>query len=446
MNKDETIVALATPNGVGALAILRISGKKAYKVVEKSIKEKEKFKGQNERKVGLFTFIKSKKVIDQVSIIKYKNPKSYTGEDLVEIIAHGGVFTVKNIIKELQVNGARIAQRGEFSKRAFLNGKIDLIKAESIKGIIESRTEEKYEKAMLSYFNQGKKLRKWKEKIENEISFIEAEIEFGEEDEVQYRNERVIKEIQEEIQEEIEREKAIEKSNEGLKIVIAGPSNAGKSSLFNYLLGTDRAIVNKTKGTTRDIISEKIQLNDKEIKLIDTAGIRETECEIEKEGIRKTKNILKECSFVIWITDSSEKLEISEKTTIEELQRKEKIILFNKCEKNKNSGKENYYRNVKGKKITISVEKKINLDIVIKTIEKAIKNKNDSSEILINERQIQMAERCNENIKKAITNWSQKEIASYYLKHSLEKFEELFGVADNEEIINKIFDEFCIGK
>lgn len=446
MNSNETIVALATPNGIGALAILRISGKKSYIVVGKSIKEREKFKRLSERKVGLFNFIKNKKVIDNVIIIKYKNPKSYTGEDLVEIIAHGGVFTVKNIIKELQINGARIAQRGEFSKRAFLNGKMDLIKAESIKGIIESRNEEKYEKAMLSYFNQGKKLKEWKEKIEKEISFIEAEIEFGEEDNVEYRNEKIIKEIQEEIQEEIKREKTVEKYNEGIKIVIAGPSNAGKSSLFNYLLGTDRAIVNKKKGTTRDIISEKIQIKEKEIKLIDTAGIRETDCEIEKEGITNTKNILQECSFVIWITDSNEKLEKSEKTAIEEIRSKEKIILFNKCEKAKNSEKENYYRNVEGKKITISVEKKVNLDEVIKAIEKTIKNKNDSSEILINERQLQIAERCNENIKNAIKNWEQKEIASYYLKNSLESFDEIFGVSDNEEIINKIFNEFCIGK
>ena len=446
MNSEETIVALATPTGVGALAILRISGKKSYNVVGKSIKEKEKFKKQRDRKIGLFTFIKRKRIIDHVTIIKYKKPKSYTGEDLVEIITHGGVFTVKNIIKELQDNGARIAQRGEFSKRAFINGKIDLIKAESIKGIIESKTEEKYEKAMLSYFNQGKKLKEWKEKIENEISFIEAEIEFGEEEEIGKRTENVLKEIQKEIQREIQREKTIEKNNEGIKIVIAGPSNAGKSSLFNYLLGTDRAIVNKNKGTTRDIISEKIQIREKDIKLIDTAGIRETSCEIEKEGIRKTKNIIQESSFIIWITDSNEKIENSEKKTIEEISGKEKVIVFNKCEKEKNIEKENYYNKIKGKKIHISIEKNINVDEVVKAIEKTIKNKNDSSEILINERHLQIAVRCDEFINKAIENWSQKEIASYYLKNSLESLEEIFGVSDNEEIINKIFNEFCIGK
>ena len=446
MKSDETIVALATPNGVGALAIIRISGKKTVSIVEKTVKEKEKFQKQRERTIGLFTIIKKEKVIDHVTIIKYKKPQSYTGEDLIEIITHGGVFTVKNIIKQLLNNGARIAQRGEFSKRAFLNGKIDLIKAESIKSIIESSTEEKYEKAILSYFNQGKKIREWKEKIENEITFIEAEIEFGEEDEVECRNENCIKELQEELQEEIKREKAIEKNNEGIKIVIAGPSNAGKSSLFNYLLGTDRAIVNKKKGTTRDIISEKIVIGEKDIKLIDTAGVRKTDCEIEKEGITKTKSVLQESTLIIWITDSNEKIEESEKKTLIEINDKEKIILFNKCEKGKNVEKENYYKNIKGVKTTISVEKKINLDSVIKKIEKIIKNKNDLSEILINERQIQIAEKCNECIINAIANWKQKEIASYYLKQSLESFNEIFGTTNNEEIINKIFNEFCIGK
>ena len=232
MSDFDTIVALATPQGVGALAVIRVSGKKAFESTNRIIREKEKFKKQKEREIGLYTITDSKNIIDHVTVIKYKNPKSYTGEDLIEIIAHGGKYTIENIIKALQKNGVKIAQRGEFSKRAFLNGKISLIRAESIKDIIESNSEEQYRKAILSYFNQGKKIETWKKKIETEITYIEAEIEFSEEEEVEKRNNQEVKKIKEEIKNEIERAKRIKKNMDGINIVIAGPSNAGKYSII----------------------------------------------------------------------------------------------------------------------------------------------------------------------------------------------------------------------
>lgn len=450
MVAKETIVALATPQGIGALAIIRISGKETFKIVEKIIQEKEKYNKLKEKKIGLFTIKNKKKdtVIDETMIIKYKSPKSFTGEDIVEIIAHGGMYTVKNIVKEIIKNGARIADRGEFTKRAFLNGKINLIKAEAIKKIIESQNEEQYKKGIASYLDQGEKIREWKNKIEKELTYIEAEIEFGEEEKIESRKEKEIKKIEKEIKEEILRSKIIRNENKGIDIVICGPSNAGKSTLFNFIIGSKRAITNEKKGTTRDIIREKINIDDKEINIIDTAGIRISECEIEKEGIKRTKELIKENNIKIWITDISENIDKEEKEWIKKIEGKNTIIIINKIEKEKNAEKEKFYKEIKEEKIYISLKEKENTEKILKKIKQKIERKKDngSIEIFTNERQIKIAEKSLKLIRETIKNWEQKEIASYFLRETISAFEEIFGKNEDEKIINNIFEKFCIGK
>lgn len=448
--EEETITAVATAEGSAALAIVRISGKNAFYIVEKIIKE-ENFNRIHERYAKRYTIIekKSKKVIDEVIAIKYKGPRSYTGEDSVEIISHGGFYTVKKIIEQVIKNGARIAKKGEFSRRAFFNGKIDLMKAEAIQALIESRNENEYSIAIKSYEGNEKRIKTWGEKIKKEIVFLEADIEYGEDENIEIQDKDEIKEIIIEINEEINRAKKIKEIRRGYKITIAGPPNAGKSSLFNYLLGYKRAIENENPGTTRDLISEKIQINGKEITINDTAGIRKTEDTLEEEGMKKSEEAINEANIIIWITDIGEDLKEEEEKRIKMLDEKNTIYILNKIDKKENKKKNLFFKRIKEGVIKISVKEKINTKSVIRKIElkinKIIKEK-VMPDIIINERQIKIAEKLLEELKNAEKNWKRKEIASYYLRESIKKIEEITGKVNNDDIINEIFNNFCLGK
>ncbi len=451
MQDEETIAAVATPQGIGALAIIRVSGKDAFQIVEEVIKQNEKYKKTPDRYAKKYFIIEreTKKIIDEVIAIKYKGPNTYTGENVIEIISHGGYYTVKKIIEELIKNGARIANRGEFSKRAFLNGKINLMKAEAIKALIESKSEKEYKNAINNYDGKGKRIKEWQEKIKQELVFIEAEIEFGDEEKLSERNNNKILEIEQEINEEIKRVNKIIEIRKGYNITIAGPPNAGKSSLFNYLLGYKRAIVNENPGTTRDIIKEKIEINGQEINIIDTAGIRKTNDIIEEEGIDKANEALNEANIIIWITDIGEEIGEVEKQKIKDFQKDCTIFVLNKIDKKSNKNKIDFFKENELQIIEISLKEKRELEKVIKEIEvklNLISRENKMPDIFVNERQKQIAEGIYKDIKNANIKWKQKEIAAYYLRESLNKIDEIFGKTNNENIINDIFDNFCIGK
>lgn len=440
MNDFEVIAALATPIGKSALAIIRVSGKHSHSIVSKSIKEADKFISASFNYIYRYNFLNNEKetIIDDITAIKYSQPKSYTGEDMVEIFSHGNKIIIHEILTELRKNGARLAGKGEFTRRAFLNGKIDLIKAESIhqkidssneiqKRICNNIVEKKYEEVITT----------WRNDIQSLIIEIETEIEFSEE----VSNESGSSEIIVKIIEKIENEKKIWESirafNKPQKIVIAGPSNAGKSTLFNKIVGYNRAIVTDIPGTTRDTISETIIIENNEIELIDSAGIRKTENIIEMEGINRTIKEIEEAAIVLWINSVDQERVDPDKTIYE------KAILIN----NKIDVIENvcYYSE---NEINISVEKTINIDKVYEAIkERIVKiNQNEIPSLIANERHYQITVNILNYLKEVLLYWSEKEKASYFIYKILDEIEELLGKRDREEVYNSIFEKFCIGK
>lgn len=454
MENDNTVAAIATANGKGALGIIRITGKKTFELVSKCIKNREKFLKKEERKIFLNSIIDQKngEFIDEVTIIKYCNPFSFTGEDMVEIICHGGNNNVKRIMKELNTAGIKNAERGEFSKRAFINGKIDLMKAEAINEMIKSESEIQRKVALKFY--QGRyreEIKKIYIDINEVLSEIEAIIEFEEEDdikEIEIKREKVLK-IKERLEKEIKKKEEIEEIEKGIKIVIAGTANAGKSTLFNKILGYERSITYDEPGTTRDIITEKIIFKNNEITIIDSAGIRETKNKVEEIGIKKSEEEIKKANVLIWITGLDQKIEEKEKRIIEEQEKSKNIIVLNKSDIAKNEEKEKYYKEKKMEYLRVSLLNDEDVEKVIKKVEEKIREKEEEIEIpefIINNRHLEIAKRMKNEIERSIEVWERNEIAAHYLHNALDCLEELNGKRDREEIYNTIFSKFCIGK
>lgn len=450
MVNNETIVALATPPGTGALALIRISGEETFAIAEKIIKEKS-FLSAPERYIKKYSIIdrEHNRIVDEVMAIKYKGPRSYTGEDSLEIISHGGYYTVTKIIEQTVSAGARIANRGEFSRRAFYNGKMDLLRAESIRAIIESRSEQEYSTAIRSYLEESGKISAWESAIQQELVFLEAEIEFGEEEEIPKRDCAATEKLINEIQEELSRAKAIKEIKKGFRITIAGPPNAGKSTLFNYLVGYTRTIVHEDPGTTRDTVSESIKIAGVDALLCDTAGIRKTNNPVESEGIRRSGEAINSANLLIWITDGSEPLEANEGETVTSIADSETLFVINKIDKSEESQKKRFFDSLNKKVIRASLRSGKNCDLLVDEVCSritALNSKWKQPDILINERQISLVEKMAGELSLARSSWNRSEIAAHYMRDALKRVEEISGKIDNEEIINAIFDNFCIGK
>jgi tRNA modification GTPase len=451
MTPNKTIAAIATPPGIGALAIIRMSGADAFKIAASVFFEKQKFQQSKPRFLRQYLVFdcNTQEIIDEVTAVKYPAPATYTGEDLIEIISHGGTLTVKKIMNLLLLSGAVIADRGEFSKRAFINGKIDLMKAEAINAIIESKSEKEYVCAVNSYTGVYKKLSEWYEIIQEEISYCDAEIEFGEEESISPKSPETINRILISIQDEIGRIQKFKEVKNGINVVLAGPANSGKSTLFNYLLGYKRSIVHEQPGTTRDSISANVTIDGNDIILFDTAGIRTTSDQIENEGISISRNLIDSAQLVLWVTDCSMNPDLEEIETLNQLDRDTIILIFNKTDIGINDKKASFFLNSSIKTIQISVKNRINLLPLMTLISDKIKtlySEIKPPDIFINDRHQNIAINIESNLQKALTNWQQKEIASHFLRESLCFFEEIFGKTDNETIINNIFTKFCIGK
>lgn len=446
----ETITAIATPKGIGALAIIRISGDESHDIFLKTVKEKKRFVKLKEKEISIFTIVNDEEIIDQITAIKYKSPKSYTGEDMVEIICHGGIVTVNEVIKILIQSGARIAHRGEFTKRAFNNGKIDLLKVEGIKGIIESTSLIENRNALNVYF--GKALKKTEiiqERIIHVLSDVESEIEFNENDDV-VEKESVkgeILKIKLILEDEITKRSKIKELEDGIKILIAGPPNAGKSTLYNKILGFNRSIINETPGTTRDLITEKIEISKKTLTLIDSAGIRITGDLIEKEGINKAIDEIEESTIIIWITSADEKITKEEIDVIRNIKNRRTIYVINKTDK-ESSIKEDEYKKegLAFLKTSLINEEPSNVEKQIEIHLEEINSEINLNECVINDRQEEIIKNLYNIIKSAIERWNEKEIVSIYLNEALKEIEQYTGKISNQEIMNTIFEKFCIGK
>ena len=379
-----TIAAIATATGAGGIGIIRMSGDKCFEVLKKIFIKKNKnvdlanVKGYT-IKYGYIINPKNNKKVDEVLVSFFRAPRSYTTENMCEINSHGGVVVERKILEQCLLNGAELAEPGEFTKRAFMNGRIDLSQAESVIDIINAKTDNE---ATASFNQLQGRLSKEIEGIRSELldimSDIEASIDYPEYDIEETTNEKAIKILNDVKEKLITLENSFENGKilkEGVKTVIIGKPNAGKSSLLNTILDEDRAIVSDYAGTTRDTIEEFINIDGIPLRLIDTAGIRDTSDKIEKIGVEKAINLINDSDLIIAIFDCSEKLDEEDFKILELIKNKKSIILLNKCDlSQKNSETISYISNLNKTVIKTSMRTKIGIDELYKTISNMFKN------------------------------------------------------------------------
>lgn len=456
----ETIVAISTPPGYGGIGIIRLSGKDSFKIIEKIFEPKNKknteIKGYT-MKLGKILDSKGKS-IDEVLVTYFVSPKSFTTENMVEINSHGGPIIVKSILEICINNGARLAEPGEFTKLAFLNGRIDLAQAEAIIDMINSKTKKEQEASMNQL--EGKlsiKIKEIQSIIMQKIVDIEASIDYPEYDiEDVTRNDlrdmlQIVIKLLEKLERNFDTGKLI---RDGIKIAIIGKPNAGKSSLLNAILNEDRAIVTEYEGTTRDIIEEYIVIEGIPVKVIDTAGIRnDTEDKIEKIGIEKAKEIAKKADLIVYIIDSSKELDKDDKETLEILKNKNTIIILNKQDlEQKISVDTEEIAQINKPILKMSASKKEGIEQLFFQISKMFKLGEiniDDSITITNERHKEIIRNAKKSTNESIYSIDNKlpvDIIQISIKQILEELGKITGTTVSEEIIDEIFKKFCLGK
>mgnify|MGYP000883448054 CR=1 FL=1 len=458
---DDTIVALATPPGEGAIHIVRLSGKQASKIVGTCFQplNKDKWKAEGTFTLHLGWFYDGDLKLDQVLVSRMKGPNSYTGEDVFEINCHGGMLLARRIMKACLRQGAQLAKPGEFSKRAFLNGKMDLIQAEAIVDLISARTELSADLALLQLSgNLSSRIDEVRQEILDILSYIEATIDFPEDEIDSFAltdlYERILK-VKDKALEIFKGSKTGKILREGLSTVIAGRPNVGKSSLLNALLKEDRAIVTDIPGTTRDEIHEYLKIGEVLLHLIDTAGIRESEDPIEMIGIERAWKALNMADVILLLLDASElncrKLAKEEKTILEEYASKT-IVLINKTDLFPSYDFDESFFPPEVFALPFSVKKHLGFSELEQEILRRVfegENTLASEPLLSNIRQIQALENCIHSLEKAMeavyVNVPQ-DLISIDIRSSLEEISLITGHNVQEDLLNNIFTRFCIGK
>lgn len=442
LQEFETITAIATPIGTGGVGVIRISGDKTYEILEKIYNKTALEAGR----ISHGWILDGEKKIDEVIVLPFKKPHSYTGEDVVEIHCHGGINVVKNILDLIIKNGARIAEKGEFTKRAFLNKKMDLSQAEAVADLIHAKTRNFAKQSAKNLSGVlAERIKEIRAEIFTVLSRIIAGIDFPEdvaEPEYSYlieNFERIISEIDK----ILEGAKSSNIMRQGLKIAIVGRPNVGKSSLFNTLLNLERAIVTDIAGTTRDVLRENLDW-EVPITLIDTAGIRDTKDvdKVEEIGIEYSKEAVEEADFIIFIYDSHAGYCAEDEEIFKLLGDKEYIIAANKID----LGAKEIIKDA----LPISTYTKEGLDELKDRIKKYSYNfSNEDMEFTTNIRQQNCLENCRESLMNALVsarNHELQDLISIDLKSSLLFLDEITGEVITDEILNNIFEHFCIGK
>ena len=453
----ETIAAISTAPGLGGIGIIRITGDKAFEILLKMFKSTKVKKIED---IVPNTIIYGKiyddsRMVDEVLVSFFKSPNSYTKEDLVEINTHGGSIVMKEILNLVLKKGAMLAEPGEFTKRAFLNGRIDLTQVESIATILNAKSEE--ELRISGELLQGKlynKVVNIKEKLMDILMHLEVNIDYPEYDTDEKETEEIVSTVTD-ILKDLKRFEATfdvgSKIKDGIKVSIIGRPNAGKSSLLNNLLNKERAIVTEIEGTTRDSIEEDLNINGINIKIIDTAGIRETDEKVEKIGIERAITIAEKSDLIIAIFDISKPLNENDRKILDIISKKESLILLNKYdlvkdielpEEIKNTGKEYIYTSMLEKKGTEDV-----IEWITKKTESLKINKNNDI-IIIHERQKKVITDVIEMIEQILKDLEiiPIDMVSENIRDVINKINELTGENVKEEVLNEIFKNFCLGK
>jgi len=452
MNND-IIVSISTSIGKGAISIVRLSGERCIELVN------EVFKGKDLTKVDSHTInyghiIDKDKVIDEVLVAVMKAPKTYTREDVVEINCHGGIAVTNKILELLVVKGARLALPGEFTKRAFLNGRIDLVEAEAVMDVIDSKTDKALNVAVSNLNgNLSNIIREFRDNLLNLLANIEVNIDYPEYEDAEVVTINTIKDKVEEMNKSLNlivKESMNKKIiKEGIDVAIVGKPNVGKSSILNMLIGENKAIVTDIAGTTRDIVEGSISLNGIMLNFIDTAGIRETEDVVEKFGVEKSLEKMNEANLVLFVLNNNEEITKDEEEILNKIKDKKYIIVVNKKDLDKKLDLSKYdldnviYTDTVSDEGIESLKNKIielfNLD--------ELDNQNDL--FFTNERQITLAKEALsilDDVKKGIDEEVPVDMIEIDIKKMWTKLGEILGENYDEELIDKLFSNFCLGK
>ena len=453
-----TIVAISTASGNAGIGIIRLSGEECFNILNKIFipKNKGDVKGYS-IKYGNIVNSETKEIIDEVLVSYFIAPRSYTTENMCEINSHGGIVVENQILQECIKNGAMLAEPGEFTKRAFMNGRIDLSQAEAVIDIINSKTEKEMLVAQKHLEGSlSKKIKSIKQEILDVMTDIEASIDYPEYDIEETTNIKILRmlgsvdEKLHKLRDNFENGKILK---EGIKTAIVGKPNVGKSSLLNLILGENRAIVSNVEGTTRDTIEEFINIKGVPLKIIDTAGIRKTRDEIEQIGVEKAINNINNAELVIAVFDDSRAFDEQDQEILNLIKNKKAIILINKVDLNKNQVINNdKIKEMKKDIIKFSTVSEKGLEELYEKIERMFELNEidcDNSEIITNNRQKQhiiSAIKAVSKAKESVETGMPIDITAICLKDMLGELSEITGENVSEDIINEIFKKFCLGK
>ena len=437
----ETIVALATAPIKSALSIIRLSGDDVFDVASKCFSKD--LRGIKERTILFGSIVSEGEKIDEVVLLAYKGPKSFTGEDSVEIICHGSPLIAKQIIEACIKNGARMATNGEFSSRAYMHNKIDLVQAEAINDVINATTKEAKNLSLLSLDGKTSELvRPIKTRIADLLSLIEVNIDYPEYEDIEIANKdkviAVVDELIPQIDVLVEDGQKAKIINEGVKVALVGKPNVGKSSLLNAFLGEDRAIVTDIAGTTRDVVEGHVNIDGVVLHLYDTAGIRDSEDKIESIGIEKSKKTIKEADIVVVLLDSSNELDEEDKQILEYTKEYNPIVVYNKDDKNTSNRLSISALNNQIQPLIDAIKERIGLD-----------EKSFSTPALNNARQLGLLSKAKESLLKAkedALNNLTIDLVSTSLFDAYTSVLEILGEANQIDLAKEIFSRFCVGK
>ena len=457
MMNDETIIALATPSGMGAISVIRISGSKAISITEKLFKPKGNkiLSKQKSHTVHLGNLMKNNFVLDEVLVTIFNGPNSYTGEDTIEISCHGSTYIQQKIIDLYIENGIRVASPGEFTLRAFLNGKMDLNQAEAVADLIASENEGSHNLAiqqMKSGFSND--LKKLRSELLHFSSMIELELDFSQEDvEFAERNEfkKLINKITKELGDLINSFSSGNVLKNGIAVAIAGKPNAGKSSLLNTLLNEDKAIVSNIPGTTRDSIEDSLIIDGIKFRFTDTAGLRKTDDIIESKGIEKTKEKIRQAKILIYLFDVNDTNLDEINSDLESFKRKDLSVILVRNKIDLEIASKNLFKELKNLNfLEISANDNNSINILKNKLLDEVNILNPHTDTIVsNSRHYQAlinAMTAIKDVSNGLESNISGDLLSIDIRKSIEHLAEITGEITNDDVLGNIFSNFCIGK
>ncbi len=456
-NIENTIVAISTPPGKGGIAIIRLSGKQSLEIIHRIFKTKKKIEHLEPWRAIPGKIVDKNLEIDDVIVLFFKSPKSYTKEDVVEINCHGGLFVSQRILELIIKNGARLAQPGEFTFRAFLNGRIDLSQAEAVADLIHAQTEASRQASLaqlegsLSY-----KIKEINTRLLDFCSLLELELDFSDEDVEFVNRDEFVSQLHVEeksLQNLIATYQFGRLAREGVKLVISGRPNVGKSSLLNKLVKEDRAIVTEIPGTTRDPLEVQLDIHGILFRVFDTAGIKKTEDRIEQEGIKRARKHLESADIIVHVFDGSERLQQEDYEIMDVIQnsKQSKVLrIINKYDLHQQ------IENIENSQIpvlNVSATQGDGIDVLENELYKNVIDADSSifSEkvVVTNVRHWEVLTNALESLKQAIheaKKGASSEFIALYLRDALNQLGQITGKVTSEDILNRVFSKFCIGK